>query len=408
MAIPDRPEETSPLLGRLLHANCLGFWFPSCIDAHSGGYALKRDVRGRPAGRVWERAIVTQARMVWFFSRLVAGGHGGPEHLDAASHGFRFLRDRMWDPEHGGFYWTVDARSARPVKDAKHLYGQAFGLFALSRYAAVSDDGQAESMARQLARLVHEKAHDAVHGGYGELFTRDWRPWTGTERGYLSEVPAGTKRYNTHLHWFEALVEQVDLLGDDTAKAWLPELVDILTDKVVRHEYGACTDAHLPDWTPMPDAANYGHDVEAVWLLREADCRIGVVGSARLARHADLFETAMRWGWDSTEGGFYWTGQPGAAASLQGKVWWVQAEALVAALWLYLETGRQDYADCYLRTLDWIVNVQADWTNGEWHREIATNGRPIGHKADGWKAAYHNGRALMTCLELLGGAAGRT
>lgn len=400
--VPGRPEETAPLLRRLLHENCLGFWYPSCIDHDLGGYLLARDERGRNAGRAWERAIVTQARMVWLFSRLVAGGHGGPEHLEAATHGFRFLRDHMWDHDHGGFLWSVDARSRRPVRDGKHLYGQAFALFALSRYAATSGDGEAAALARTLAHLVHRKAHDAVHGGYAELFARDWTPWPGMERDYLSEVPAGTKRYNTHLHWFEALVEYADLLGDGEARPWLAELSDILTDKVIRHEHAAGTDAHFPDWTPMPDVACYGHDVEAVWLLRDADRRTGLIGAKRLDRHLALFATAMRWGWDAADGGFYWSGPLGAPAVLRGKVWWVQAEALVTALWLYRETGRQEYGACYIRLLDWIVNVQADWPNGEWHREIATNGRVIGDKADGWKAAYHNGRALMTCLDLLG------
>ena len=89
----------------------------------------------------------------------------------------------------------------------------------MARYAAVSGDGEAAALARTHARLVHGAAHDAVHGGYFELFTRDWRHWTGMERHFLSEVPAGTKRYNTHLHWFEALVEYVDLLGGQHGRA---------------------------------------------------------------------------------------------------------------------------------------------------------------------------------------------
>lgn len=399
--IPDRPEDTAPLLRRMLHGNCLPFWYPSCIDGDLGGYRLARDGRGRPTSADWRRCIVTQARMVWFFSRLVAGGHGGPEHLAAAAHGYRFLRDRMWDPVHGGFYWSVDARSGRPEQDAKHLYGQSFALFALSRYAALSGDGEAAALARTLAHLVYDAAHDGVHGGYFELFTRDWRPWSGMERGFLSEVPAGSKRYNTHLHWFEALVEYVDLLGGDEARPWLSELADILTDRVVRHEYAACTDAHSADWTPMPGPVSYGHDVEAVWMLRDAERRTGVVGAGRLGPHLALFASAMQRGWDERHGGFFWAGPPGQPASMRGKEWWTQAEALVCALMLYKETGREECGVCYLRTLDWIANVQVDWTHGEWHREIATNGRVIGDKADGWKAAYHNGRAMMMCLEML-------
>ncbi|MGE0666847.1 MAG: AGE family epimerase/isomerase [Sphingomonadales bacterium] len=407
IAIPATPGETLPLLSRLLHENCLAFWYPACIDAVRGGYTLVPGREARGIGRSIERGVVSQARMVWFFSRLMTGGHGGPSHLEAAAHGFRFLRDRMWDDLHGGVYWTVDARTGRPIRDGKHLYGQSFALFALSRYAAVSGDGEAESLARTLAHLVHEKSHDAVHGGYLELFRRDWSPWTADERNYLSDVPAGTKRYNSHLHWFEALIEYADQLGDDAARPWLAELSAILTDRVVRHDHAVCTDAHMTDWSPLPGPVNYGHDMEAVWLLRDAERRTGAVGADRIARHVALLSTAHRWGWDDRDGGYFWSGPPGAAAMDRGKNSWVQAEALVSALWLYLETGEADYADWYLATLDWIVNVQADWTRGEWHCEIAPNGRPTGDKGDGWKSAYHDGRALMTCIELLSGRGGR-
>lgn len=399
--VPRRVGETAPLLRRMLFENCLPFWFPSCVDERLGGYSLSRDWRGRQIDGAATRSIVGQARMVWFFSRLVAGGHGGPEHLAAAAHGYRFLRDRMWDAEHGGFHWSVDVRSGRPVRDAKHLYGQAFALFALSRYAAVSGDLDAAALARIHAHLVRNAAHDPVHGGYFELFTRDWRPSTGMEHGYLSEVPAGTKRYNTHLHWFEALLEYADLSGGEEARPWLSELVDILTDRVVRRDHAACTDAHSPDWSPMPGLVNYGHDVEAVWMLRDAERRTGLVGAERLAAHRRLFGSALRHGWDARHGGFFWAGPPGRPATMRGKDWWVQAEGLVAALILHFETGDACYADCYLRMLDWIANIQVDWTCGEWHREIAVNGRPLGDKGDGWKNPYHNGRAMMICLEML-------
>ena len=61
-------------------------------------------------------------------------------------------------------------------------------------------------------------------------------------------------------------------------------------------------------------------------------------------------------------------------------------------------------AQRYLGTLDWIVDRQADWRHGEWHSEIAPNGRPLGEKASGWKTPYHNGRAMLQCLDMLASA----
>jgi mannobiose 2-epimerase len=42
-----------------------------------------------------------------------------------------------------------------------------------------------------------------------------------------------------------------------------------------------------------------------------------------------------------------------------------------------------------------------DWENGEWHANITPDGQPQGDKANPWKAGYHNGRAMIECLEIL-------
>jgi mannose/cellobiose epimerase-like protein (N-acyl-D-glucosamine 2-epimerase family) len=83
----------------------------------------------------------------------------------------------------------------------------------------------------------------------------------------------------------------------------------------------------------------------------------------------------------------------------------VQAEALVCALHLYRLTRKEAYFHCFRATLDWIDSQQADWQVGEWHRRVETNGTVSGSKtADtpgAWKTPYHNGRAIIRCLELL-------
>ena len=39
-----------------------------------------------------------------------------PVHREAADTGFRFLRDRMWDSEHGGFFWDVDPTRTKVLR----------------------------------------------------------------------------------------------------------------------------------------------------------------------------------------------------------------------------------------------------------------------------------------------------
>lgn len=90
-----------------------------------------------------------------------------------------------------------------------------------------------------------------------------------------------------------------------------------------------------------------------------------------------------------------------APADRREKIWWTQAEALIGALHLYRLTWEEVYFSCFTRTLDWILKYQADWKNGDWHACVKKNGRSSGDKAGAWKSPYHNGRAMIRCLELL-------
>src|SRR6188472_1282420 len=94
----------APELRKNLEQAVVGFWYPRSIDRANGGYLLAFDDRGATTGTP-NKMIVSQARMVWLFARLARSGYRQAEMKEAAAQGFRFLADRMWDPEHGGFYW---------------------------------------------------------------------------------------------------------------------------------------------------------------------------------------------------------------------------------------------------------------------------------------------------------------
>jgi mannose/cellobiose epimerase-like protein (N-acyl-D-glucosamine 2-epimerase family) len=114
-----------------------------------------------------------------------------------------------------------------------------------------------------------------------------------------------------------------------------------------------------------------------------------------------LFEYSVRFGWDRRRGGYYESGPLYQSADRRSKIWWVQAEALLAAMQMYRLTGERFYFDCASRTLDWIVGHQVDWQSGEWHHQINQRGVPQEDKASAWKDPYHNGRAVLDSLELL-------
>ena len=117
--------------------------------------------------------------------------------------------------------------------------------------------------------------------------------------------------------------------------------------------------------------------------------------------YRSLFKYALQYGLDRKNGGFYDSGFFNSPADRREKIWWVQAESLVAALEMYRLTREQLYWDCFSLVLDWIVNHQVDWKHGDWYEKIDEEGKASGVKAGPWKGPYHNGRAMLRCLDLL-------
>jgi mannose/cellobiose epimerase-like protein (N-acyl-D-glucosamine 2-epimerase family) len=394
-----------PAIEKNLRENVIRFWFPRSVDTTNGGFTVHYGPKGEPLdGGV--KAIVTQARQLWLASRLLRSAYAAPGLREAADNGFKFLRDRMWDKEHGGFYWSVDPQGVKVLQPHKHLYGQAFALYALSEYSMASGNADAIALAGQLVDLLETRAHDRTHGGYHEFFLRDWSSAPADVNSYLG-APHDFKLMNTHMHLMEAFTTYVRAGGGTRARERLAELIAIESHAVIRHEWMAGTDRHRRDWTPVLETAgpaatriSYGHDLENIWLIVDALRALDRPTSAYVGLFRGLFETAMRYGWDEQAGGFFDSGFPGKPADRRAKIWWVEAEALVSALAMFELTGEPKYADVFVRTWRFVDTTQTDWTSGEWFETIDPNGQPRrGNKAHPWKAGYHNGRALVESLE---------
>jgi mannobiose 2-epimerase len=141
--------------------------------------------------------------------------------------------------------------------------------------------------------------------------------------------------------------------------------------------------------------------VENVWLLAEACKSAAVPDSLLMDLYRTFFSYALQYGYDHENGGFYDSGPFYAPADRREKIWWVQAEGLIAALQMYRLSGQEFYWNCFSRTLHWIVHQQADWARGDWYERIDGDGKAAGVKAGPWKSPYHNGRAMLQCLDLL-------
>jgi mannobiose 2-epimerase len=439
---PEPPEALGPArriaLGdeaaRLLEANLMAAWYPRAIDTVAGGYLSDFDADWNAAGPQ-RKMIVTQARHVWTTAR--AGEFlGDPETwVPRSAHGVDFLARSMWDGEHGGFFWMV-TREGAPVPEPdgrllKQAYGNAFAIYGLAAYADVSGDPGALSLARRAFGWLDAHAHDPVHGGYFNYLERDGTPL----RAGLADRPADPgydptppKDQNSSIHLLEAFTELYRVWPDSVLRERLAEMLHLVRDTIVAAP-GTLQLYFLEDWTPVSyrdssetkrraneylDHVSFGHDVETAYLMLEAAEALGdvdeVVRSLGVGKR--LVDHALRYGWDRERGGFvdagyYLAGDSTLTVLRDTKNWWAQAEGLNTLL-LLGDLYPEDALAYHARFLEQWAYVSAnliDHERGGWYEGGLDRqpGLASGPKAHIWKAAYHEGRALMNVARRLGG-----
>jgi mannobiose 2-epimerase len=260
-------------------------------------------------------------------------------------------------------------------------------------------------------RWFDEHAHDSANGGYYETLTRDGRR-VGIDQldspappmFMPNAFPAAYKSMNSHIHLLESLTELYRASKDPIVGKRLEEMLHVVRDKIVV-EPGCMNLFFRPDWRPVPDYDSFGHDIETAFLMTEAAEALGRSNDEKTWRVARMIvDHALAFGFDNQNGGFYDKGSALETAYDLKKTWWVQFEGLNALLLMHERYGRETpkYWDAFLKTWRFIVDRMADKEFGGFYMEVERDGTVKNHsKASQWKAAYHDGRALLTTADRL-------
>jgi len=445
-----------------LRQQVLEKWFPRCVDRQNGGFLPNFREDWSP-GTDNDKTIVFQSRQTWVAAEVAKRYPDlRQQYLAYARHGLEFLDRVMWDAEHGGFFWGLDAsgKISSRYGDEKHAYGIAFGIYAAANVYEAAGEQRALELAQRTFRWLEQHAHDKTNGGYFEALTRQGkpilRPPAANKTRDLIGTVYGYKSMNSHIHLLEAMTALYRVWPDPLVEKRLRELVEVITRRVYV-EPGCLNQFFTPDWRAVPEHDSFGHDVETAFLLVEAAAALKRPDDPEIWRVArSLVDHALQYGWDNRLGGFYDHGTAFGSACGKQKIWWTQAEGLNALLLMHHrfewraknadaaqrpstgknehstraaaatsagsttaqaaatsentageQSGRKDqplvYWNAFLKQWDWIIRFQHDRKHGEWFPEVSPDGqaRPNQDKATVWKAAYHNGRALMHTAELL-------
>ena len=397
----------------VLAKHILGVWFPRCVDNDHGGFVSEFTREWKPAPSQGKFSVF-QGRMTWVAAQVAMRRPELKEQfLPIARHGLQYLNGVMWDKQAGGFYWGLDdeGKISPRFTDGKELYGMSFCLYGAAAVYQATKDPAALKLATDAFTWIDQHAHDEASSGYHEWLTRDGKIVTGDGKVPVAAFPIGNKSMNTHIHLLEAFTQLYQVWPDPHLKQRVEEMISVIRDRVCV-EQGALNLYFTNDWKPTSNRDSYGHDVETAFLLLEASEAIGSrpdedAKTNRMAKM--LVDHALASGWDEQFGGFYREGEMLGKPDDLGKEWWTQFEALNALLLMHDLYGRDNprYFQAFQKQWRFIRDHQIDHEFGGVFANVERDGTVKDlSKAQIWKAAYHDGRAMLNVIDRLGKLAG--
>lgn len=401
-----------------LQKQIIPFWLTRSVDSKFGGYITAFDVNGNDTGED-VKYLVTQCRMLWGFSHLVkyAKEEDKAGMEQAAKQGLRFILDRFWDKQYGGFYWKL-SRDGSVLDPSKLVYGESFAIYALSEYYLCYGDPQALEYAEKTFDLLQKYVTDTQYGGYYENIEENW------------DISAGglwagdRKSLDIHMHLMEAFTTLYRASGKEVHRRKLKESIDIILDHMLNEEIGYGYNQFNLKFDQLPavnimrtwnaeretnevveepmNTTSYGHNVELSWLMDLAYRTLGEEDTTQHTVLKTLLDHSLQYGYDYEYGGVYRDGVADQEALIKDKEWWQNFESLVGYLNGYVLFGKQAYLDAFEGTWQFVKTKFIHQQVGESRQLLSREGEPlVGNMGNSWKGIYHTGRALSECIDRL-------
>lgn len=402
-------------------------WYPLAVDTEFGGF-LSTFNYDFERGEQQQKMIVSQARHLWTNSKAAQRFPDVVYYKTSAEHGFKFLKEKMWDQEYGGFH-TLVTREGEVIdheRVKKTAYGNASAINALAAYYSATGDEEALNLAKEAFLWLEGNSHDDEYLGYFQHLERDGTPIPRTD-----EIPStsdvGYKDQNSSIHILEALTELYQVWKDELVRQRLEEMLLLIRD-TIPNEKGYMILFFEPDWTPVSfrdysredidlhhelDHISFGHDVKTAFLMIEASHVLGIEDETKTHQIAKkMVDHSLENGYDHEVGGFYdagyyFKGEDSLTIVRETKRWWAQAEGLNTLLLmaqLYPKDER-NYFDKFEQQWAYIDTYLIDPQHGGWYeggldKQLEMKKHLKGHI---WKTTYHNYRAMANSVDMLRG-----
>ena len=392
----------------------LPFWTTRMIDKANGGFITHFDKDGNDSGED-EKSLIAQTRCLFTISSAHRAGYGGGAYVEMAKHGFDFLINKMWDEEHGGFYWMVDRKGNVKI-DQKIIYGHSFAIYSLSEYTLATGDQRGLEYAEKVFDLLQKYGADTRYGGYWEMFHRDWTLCGPGSQG------GDRKTLDVHMHLMEAFTTLYECSGKEVHRRKLQEDIDLLLDKIIHPQYKTGIPQFYKDWTVAPqikfdiiwgwdrfspdgekgnatDNTCYGHNAEFAHLLIHAYRIMNIDPNSDKDLFRIILDHTVDNGIDWEFGGVYVEGPHSGGVYDKEKEFWQQAEGLIGMLDGVLMFDDEKFMKAYVNIHRFVLDKMVKKGVGEWYPLLSRNGDPIWfHMSHSWKVNYHTVRAMIQSI----------
>ena len=393
----------------------LPFWTSRFEDKINGGFITHFDEQGKDTGED-EKSLIAQTRCLYSVSSAHRSGYGEGNYEKLAKHGADFLIDKMWDKEHGGFFWMMDRKGNVKI-DKKIIYGQSFAIYSLCEYTLATKDQRGVEYARKVFDLLQKYCVDSMYGGYLEMFHRNWTlSGPGSQGG-------DRKTLDVHMHLMEAFTNLFECTGEEVHKRKLLEDIGLLKSRFLHPEYKTGIPQFFGDWSTAPqikfdiiwgwdrfspdskklnatDNTSYGHNAELTWLMIHALNILKVDPYDTLFK--TIFDHTLNNGIDIDFGGVFVEGPHSGGVYDMEKEFWQQAEVMIGMLDAVILFRDDKYWEAYKNVHRFVFDKMINRNAGEWYPLMTRQGIPIWtHMGHSWKINYHTVRAMIQCIKRL-------
>ena len=122
-----------------LQKDLVPFWQKLKDPEYGGFYGYMAE--DGTVDREYEKGCILNSRILWFFSNAAMALKDQSLIKDAQC-AYDFMKEKCLDKEYGGIFWSV-TYDGKPLDTTKHIYNQAFAVYALSSYYKASGDKEA-------------------------------------------------------------------------------------------------------------------------------------------------------------------------------------------------------------------------------------------------------------------------